>query len=95
MNLHLIKEWGVQIFLALDQLANVLPPPIDGTVGYADETLSSHAYRMWRDEKPWGILCHVIDMLFFWQSQHCFDSYVSETKRYQLPPEFRGSNADY
>ena len=49
MNLHLIKEWGVQIFLALDQLANVLPPPIDGTVGYADETLSARCYRAHRD----------------------------------------------
>ena len=48
---HLLKEWGVQVFLALDQLANVLPPPIDGTVGYADETLSARSYRAHRDSR--------------------------------------------
>ena len=49
MNWKLMKEGGVQVFLALDQLANVLPPPIDGTVGYADETLSARSYRAHRD----------------------------------------------
>ena len=48
---NLLKEWGVQVFLALGQLANVLPPPIDGTVGYADETLSARSYRAHRDSR--------------------------------------------
>lgn len=34
----LVKAWGEQVFIAFDQLANVLPPPLDGTVGYADES---------------------------------------------------------
>ena len=51
MNWQLLKEWGVQVFLALGQLANVLPPPIDGTVGYADETLSARSYRAHRDSR--------------------------------------------
>ena len=51
---RLMKAWGEQVFLALDQLANVLPPPLDGTIGYADETLSARCYRAHRDGKIFG-----------------------------------------
>lgn len=91
MNLHLIKEWGVQIFLALDQLANVLPPPIDGTVGYADETLSARCYRAHRDGKIMGkVFMPLIDLLFFWQGPgHCKNAYVKEFERKNYPDEYR------
>ena len=91
MNLHLIKEWGVQIFLALDQLATVLPPPIDGTVGYADETLSARCYRAHRDGKSMGkVFMPLIDLLFFWQGpNHCKNAYVKEFERKNYPDEYR------
>lgn len=91
MNLHLIKEWGVQIFLALDQLANVLPPPIDGTVGYADETLSARCYRAHRDGKIMGkLFMPPIDLLFFWQGPgHCKNAYIKELERKNYPEEYR------
>ena len=91
MNLHLIKEWGVQIFLALDQLANVLPPPIDGTVGYADETLSARCYRAHRDGKIMGkLFMPPIDLLFFWQGPgHCKNAYIKEFERKNYPDEYR------
>ena len=91
MNLHLIKEWGVQIFLALDQLANVLPPPIDGTVGYADETLSARCYRAHRDGKILGkLFMRPIDLLFFWQGPgHCRNAYIKEFERKNYPDEYR------
>ncbi len=91
MNLHLIKEWGVQIFLALDQLANVLPPPIDGTVGYADETLSARCYRAHRDGKVMGkVFMRPIDLLFFWQGPgHCKNAYIKEFERKNYPDEYR------
>ena len=38
MNWNLLKEYGVQCFIAFDQLANALIPPIDGTVSYAAGT---------------------------------------------------------
>ena len=31
----------------------------------------------------------VVDKLFFWQRQHCFQSYISEFERKQLPEEYR------
>ena len=79
MNWPLLKEWGVQVFLALDQLANALPPPIDGTVGYADETLSARCYRAHRDGKIFGrLFMRPIDLLFFWQGPgHCKNACVN------------------
>lgn len=31
----------------------------------------------------------VNDALFFWQDAHCFESYLSEKERKQLPQEYR------
>lgn len=90
-----LKAWGVQAFIAFDQLLNaVFGPVFSWTVGYADETLSARAYRC-RD-KPWGrLFLPVIDALFFWQEQefgiasHCHRAYLKETERRNLPPEYR------
>ena len=41
----LLKAYGEQVFIALDQLANALIPPLEGSVSYADETLSARCYR--------------------------------------------------
>ena len=67
-----------QILIAIDQLANTV------IGGWADETLSS---RAWREERR--VLIAVIDGLFFWEENHCEASYISERERMQLPPEFR------
>ena len=77
-----------QLLISVDQTINcVLGLFIGGS--WADETLSSRAYRMQQQGKPWGFLRGVIDALFFWQQQHCFQSYLSEKYRKQLPPELR------
>lgn len=92
MNWPLLKEWGVQVFLALDQLANVLPPPIDGTVGYADETLSARCYRAHRDGKRFGLwFMPPIDWFFgLWQGpDHCKNAYIKEFERKNYPDEYR------
>ncbi len=93
--LHILS----QLLLALDQLAGVLlalpfPPAWRGT--WADETLSSRAYRADRDGKVFGRIWRpVIDALFFWQRQepgtqgHCHGAYLNERERYSLPPELR------
>ena len=66
-----------QIAIALDQLFNAL------LGGYADETLSARAHR------TGSVLEPLIDALFFWQADHCFESYLSEKERKQLPQEYR------
>ena len=72
-----------EIPIAIDQLINTL------FGGWADETISSVAWRKRHEGKGWAILRRVIDTLFFWQTNHCRTAYESEKKRRQLPPELR------
>ena len=89
--LYLLRDWGVQVFIAFDQLANALIPPLDGTVSYADETLSARSYRAHRDGKILGkVFMPLIDMLFFWQGAgHCKNAYIKEFERKNYPEEYR------
>ena len=72
-----------QILIAIDQLFNAL------FGGWADETLSSRAWRQQHKKKHWSVLRMVIDALFFWEKDHCRKAYESELDRTQLPPAFR------
>lgn len=75
-------KWSKAVVIALDQLINAL------CGGWPDETLSSRAYRRCRDDGK--CTCKkVIDTLFFFEKDHCFQSYVSEEVNRHLPPEFR------
>ena len=77
--------------LLLDQAFNTI------LNGSPDETLSSRAYRMHVKGKIFGkIFKPLIDLLFFWQPNHCKNAYLAEVLRYQLPPDFliSGSSAE-
>lgn len=89
--MKLLKEYGIQVFIAVDQLVNALIPPIDGTISYADETLSARSYRAHRDGKLLGKLTMpIIDALFFWQGpDHCRNAYIKEFERQNYPSEYR------
>jgi hypothetical protein len=88
-----------QLAISLDQAANnllslFLPGAWSGS--WADETLSSRAYRAWRDGKVLGrVFMPAIDFLFRWQSLppgaigHCHGAYLKERTRYNMPPEMR------
>lgn len=90
MKWHLLRDYGTQVFIAVDQLCNALIPPLDGTLSYADETLSARSYRAHRDGKLLGkITMPVIDLLFFWQADHCLSAYRAEVLRRQYPEAYR------
>ena len=72
-----------QIPIAIDQLINTI------FGGWADETISSRAWRKRGDGNGWAMLRQVIDALFFWQKYHCREAYESEKHRLQCPPELR------
>lgn len=73
-----------QILIAIDQLVNTL------LGGYADETLSARAWRTERDGKIFGkIFRSIIDGFFFWDPNHCYESYLSEIAKRQFPKEYR------
>lgn len=71
-----------QVAVAFDQLINSL------LGGYADETLSARAWRHHLDgSRDWPY--KLIDMLFFFQKDHCKEAYESELERMQYPPAYR------
>lgn len=81
-----MKKYFIQNLIAIDQLANTI------LGGYADETLSSRAWRAERDKKAIGIIMRpFIDFVFnlFGDKDHCYTSYISERDSNHLPPEFR------
>lgn len=69
-----------QVLVAIDQLLNTL------IGGMADETLSARAYRRYLRGKPW--CARIINIIFFWQENHCKEAYESELERSQLPKEY-------
>lgn len=72
----------LQILIAFDQLINTI------LGGMADETISSRAHRNRFKNWRWRFMRRFIDWLFFWQKDHCHQSYLAELDRKQLPPNF-------
>lgn len=72
-----------QFLIAFDQLVNTL------LMGMADETLSARAWRERDASMGWGIFRKIIDLLFFYQKNHCYGAYLSELERKQLPKDYR------
>lgn len=75
------------LLIALDQLLNAL------FGGWPDETLSSRAWR-WdiSGKRSWPR--RLIDLVFFFDRNHCFESFESERLGRQLPPECRPDKAE-
>ena len=84
-----IKHGFVQLFIAFDQLLNVLTNPFSKQT-WADETISSRCGRLGH-RYPYKFWKAVIDALFFpFQGpSHCANAYAKEKTRYHSPPEMR------
>ena len=83
------KHGLVQLFIAFDQLLNVLTNPFS-TQSWADETLSSRCGRLGH-RYPYKFWRVIIDALFFWQGpNHCVNAHKKELTRYHFPPDMRG-----
>lgn len=84
------KMYPQFVFIAFDQLANALIPPVF-TLSYPDETLSARTYRAAKRGKIVGkALMPVINLLFFWQGpEHCKNAYLKEMQRKNLPAEYQ------
>ena len=77
-------SWAHQILIALDQGINAL------ICGYADETISARCYRMQARSRVWRRMLRLVDGLFArWESDHCYNSWRSEQRGTQLPPDYR------
>src|SRR5690625_816445 len=76
------RRYFHQLLIAIDQLVNA------ALFGWADETLSSRAYRT-QYKRRWRVIMRGINGIFFWQEDHCRDAYLFERDKGHVPPEFR------
>jgi hypothetical protein len=79
----LSHNYWLNLAIAADQLFNAL------VGGHADETLSARCYRNRWKAYGWWLLYQFINALFFWQHDHCFQSYNAELERKHLPQEYQ------
>ncbi len=85
-----LKHGGIQLFIVVDQLANVLTNPFS-TETWADETLSSRCGRLGH-RYPYKFWKWFIDLFLFswWQGpNHCANAFQKECARYHCPPIMR------
>jgi hypothetical protein len=78
-----VKQRLGNILIALDQLVWVL---LTLGAGSPDETVSAAAWRSEKQGKLFGQLARpLLDALFFFDKQHCYNSYLSEVQGKHLP----------
>lgn len=95
-----LRAWAVQLFVALDQLVNVLIG-FGNDDYFSDESLSAHAWRK-RESVRWNTFRRLVDVLFAWQDvylrvrngawpaqRHCERAFIAERERAGLPREYR------
>jgi hypothetical protein len=84
-----IKHWLIQLFIALDQLVNVLITP-GSMEGWSDETLSSRCGRLGH-RYPYKFWRAVIDAVCYYPQgpNHCYNAWQKELARYNFPPSMR------
>lgn len=85
------NKYCKNVLIALDQLANTLCGHMP------DETISATAYRKSQEKGHYfyKFLKFVLDVTFSPIKQdHCFQSYLSEVKRSQLPASYKHKNVD-
>jgi hypothetical protein len=74
-----MKQYILNLLIGIDQFANTL------LAGEPDETLSARAWRAEQGNNIFGkIFRPTIDLLFWFDIDHCYRSYLAEKTRKQL-----------
>jgi len=73
-----MSRW-FRFLISLDQMANVVL-----WNGMPDETISA---RAWREQDT--SLIKFLNLLFFWQENHCKECYEWEQQRDDMPEEYK------
>lgn len=76
------QNYFVRVSVTISQVLNVVV-----FNGYPDEMLSARAYRC-RDSKFWSSMAVVLDTCFFWQTDHCYQTYLWELERKDNAAEY-------
>lgn len=77
-----IRKYFLNLLIGIDQLGNCI------LGGEADETISARCWRN-RNKKYFHFLRILVDKLFWFDDNHCEESYYTEELRKQLPSEYR------
>ena len=85
---EVIKHNSKQFLIAIDQAFSCLVCTLYKEKAFGDESLSSRSWRWYRDSVR-KYPKRAINILFFWQKNHCKESYESEQLRLHFPPELR------
>ena len=86
--LAIFKHNFKHFWIAIDQALGVIVCTLYGENGYADITLSALSW-IWHRDSIRSYPIKIIDVIFFWEMEHCFQSYLSEVYRLQMSPELR------
>lgn len=73
-----VKTYILNFLIGFDQFVNTI------MAGHPDETISSRAWRCKDSSKFWGFMRKLIDWLFFFQKEHCYNAYIEEVERRQV-----------
>lgn len=73
-----------QILIAIDQLVNACMG------GFSDETISARLYRN-RNRSAWWNAWYWLVNIVFLNKNHCYESFIAECERKQLPKAYRES----
>ncbi len=87
---HRLKEYLLNLLIWLDQGVNTV------CGGSPDETISSACYRFGARIPPksglWWCAYKGVNLLFFWQRDHCRGAYNSEREGKHLPQQLQESH---
>lgn len=78
-----------QFLISVDETINCCVWIKGDGFGMADETLSARAWRLREQSAFAARAVVVIDAIFFWEPNHCQNSYNSELLRSHLPKGYR------
>ena len=78
-----LKNYLIEVVYSLDQTISAI------LGGYGDETFSARCHRLETKNQIFRIMRPVVDTLFFFQPMHCYNAYLNEKSRKDLPPEYR------
>lgn len=77
----------LQMFIAFDQFVSCIIGLVIGD-SWADETFSAKCWRKSKGSLMWDITMKIVNGIFL-DNNHCYDSYMSEKERRQVPIEYR------
>ena len=76
-----LSKYIRNVLIGFDQFINTI------FLGCPDETISSRAWCCKDANSFWRFMRKFIDLLFFFQQQHCFKAYLAELNRKQIQLE--------